>query len=102
MKKLKKQYLPFDSSDFLRSPKAIKVYLSDALKTNDPEFIAFAIGQVAKAQGMTEVAKKAGLSRQSLYKALSGEAKAEFATILSVLAALGYALDLKDADKKAA
>ena len=102
MKESKKRYVPFDESEFLTTPKAIRAYLSEALATNDPEFVAFAIGQVAKAQGMTEIAKKAGLSRQSLYKALSGETKAEFATILSVLSALGYRLDVKDTAKKAA
>lgn len=75
----------------LDSTEAISFYLEDAFATEDPELIAHALGTVARAKGMTEVARKTGLSRESLYKALSAEGNPEFATILKVL----RALDLK-------
>lgn len=98
----KKKALPYDSAEFLTEADVAEAYLTEALETDDPEFIAYAIGQVAKARGMTEIAKRAGVGRESLYKSLSGEKKPEFATILRVLAALGYTLRIKPAPKKAA
>jgi probable addiction module antidote protein len=82
---------PFDEAKYLNTPEAISVYLEDIFETEDPELIAHALGVVSRAKGMTEVARKTGLSRESLYKALSAEGNPEFATILKVL----RALDLK-------
>jgi probable addiction module antidote protein len=82
---------PFDEAKYLNTPQAISVYLEDIFETEDPELIAHALGVVSRAKGMTEVARKTGLSRESLYKALSAEGNPEFATILKVL----RALDLK-------
>ena len=82
---------PYDSAEYLDSAEAISVYLEEAFKTEDPAFISFALGTVARAKGMAEVARKTGLSRESLYKALSAEGNPEFATILKVM----KALDLK-------
>jgi probable addiction module antidote protein len=82
---------PFDSAEYLDSLEAISVYLEEAFNTDDPSFIAFALGQVSRAKGMSEVARKTGLSRESLYKALSADGNPEFATILKVM----KALDLK-------
>ncbi len=59
---------------------------------NDPAFIAKAFGVVAKARGMTQLARKVGMNRASLYKALSGEGNPEFGTMLKIAAALGYRL----------
>ena len=81
----------FDAAKYLNTPEAISVYLEDIFETEDPELIANALGTVARAKGMTEVARKTGLSRESLYKALSAEGNPEFATILKVM----RALDLK-------
>ena len=64
------------------------------METNDPAFIAYALGQVARARGMTEIAKEAGLSRESLYKALSVDGNPEFGTILKVMHALGLKLSV--------
>ena len=100
--KKKKKLLPFDSSTFLDSQETVEAYLVEALASNDPAFIAHAIGQVAKAKGMTKIARKTGLGRESLYKALSGEHKPEFATILLVLEALGYSLQIKPVSRNAA
>jgi probable addiction module antidote protein len=81
----------FDEAKYLNTPQAISVYLEDIFETEDPELIAHALGVVSRAKGMTEVARKTGLSRESLYKALSAEGNPEFATILKVM----RALDLK-------
>ena len=83
---------PFDAAEYLASEEAQAEYLTAALETGDPAFIADAIGIVARAKGMTEVAKEAGLGRESLYKALSAEGNPEFATILKVIRALGLKL----------
>jgi probable addiction module antidote protein len=82
---------PYDSADYLTTAEAISAYLEDMFESEDPELIAHALGTVARAKGMAEVARKTGLSRESLYKALSAEGNPEFATILKVM----KALDLK-------
>jgi probable addiction module antidote protein len=91
-KKRSKKAIPFDASRYLDNPDVIAAYISEALKTNDPGFIASAIGDVAKARGMSDIAAKSGLGRESLYKALGGDRKPELETILKVLAALGIGL----------
>ena len=88
---------PFDPAELLDSAEAISAYLEEVFASEDPAFITHALGVVARAKGMTEVAKKTGLTRESLYKALSAEGNPEFATVLKVLAAL----DLKFAVKVA-
>ena len=67
-------------------------YLEAALEENDPGLIAAALGDIARAKGMTQIAKKTGLGRESLYKALSAEGNPEFSTVLKVIAALGLQL----------
>ncbi len=88
---------PYDSAKYLDSDEAVNAYLEDAFETNDPSFIAFALGTVARARGMSRIAKKAGLSRESLYKALSDEGNPEFGTILHVMQALGLRLSVATA-----
>jgi probable addiction module antidote protein len=78
----------FDAAEYLDSPEAIADYLSEALETGDDKLIAKAIGTVARAEGMTGVARDAGLSRENLYRALDTGTKPEFATVLKVLNAL--------------
>jgi len=80
---------PFDSAEYLDSEEAIKAYMEEALEADDPAFIAKALGTIARARGMSQIAKKAGLSRESLYKALSAEGNPEFSTVVRVLQALG-------------
>ena len=79
----------FDSAEYLDSDEAIGAYLEEALETEDPAFIAHALGTVARARGMSQIAKETGLSRESLYKALSAEGNPEFSTVVRVLQALG-------------
>jgi probable addiction module antidote protein len=86
---------PYDSAEYLDSPEGLAEYLSDALETNDAAFIVQAIGTAARARGMSEIARDAGVSRENLYRALSGDTKPEFETIVRVLAALGVQLTAK-------
>jgi probable addiction module antidote protein len=91
MEKSRTKTRPFDAAKYLNTPEAISVFLEDIFETEDPELIAHALGVVSRAKGMTEIARKTGLSREILYKALSAEGNPEFATILKVM----NALDLK-------
>ena len=80
---------PYDSADYLKTPEDIAAYLEAAFEDGDATLITYALGVVARAEGMTEVAKQAGLTRASLYKALSADGHPEFATVLKVVQALG-------------
>ena len=82
----------FDPAEYLKSDVALATYITDALETNDPAFIADALGVIARARGMTQVALDAGLSREGLYRALSADGNPEFATVLKVMQALGLQL----------
>jgi probable addiction module antidote protein len=79
----------YDSAQYLDSSEAVSAYMEEAMETEDPAFIAQALGTVARVRGMSEIAKQAGLSRESLYKALSPEGNPEFGTVLRVMHALG-------------
>jgi len=81
----------YDVSEHLRTPEEMAAYLEVCLEdaNGDSAFIAKALGDIARAKGMTQVAEDSGLSRESLYKALSGERSPNFDTILKVLHALG-------------
>lgn len=89
MARKKSKTTPYDSAQYLDSGEAVSAYMEEALETDDPVFIAHALGTVARARGMSRVAKKAGLSRESLYKALGPEGNPEFGTVIRVMHALG-------------
>ena len=84
----------YDVAEHLRSPEEMAAYLDACIEAADGDaaFIAKALGDIARAKGMSQVARDAGLSRESLYKALSGEREPSFSTILKVMAALGLKL----------
>jgi probable addiction module antidote protein len=84
----------YDVAEHLRTPEEMAAYLEACLEeaNGDAAFIAKALGDIARAKGMTQVARDAGLSRESLYKALSGERSPGFDTILKVMRALGLKL----------
>lgn len=84
----------YDLSEHLRTPEEMAAYLEACFEkaNGDATFIAKALGDIARAKGMTQVARDAGLSRESLYKALSGERCPGFDTILKVIGALGLKL----------
>ncbi len=88
MKKLK----PFDAADYLDNEIVIAEYLNAALEDENPDVFLIAISDVAKARGMSKLAKDAGLGRESLYKALAPGAKPRYDTILKLLKALGVEL----------
>ena len=84
----------YDVAEHLRTPKEMAAYLEACFEeaNGDAAFIAKALGDVARAKGMAQVARDAGLSRESLYKALSGERAPGFDTVLKVIGALGLTL----------
>ena len=92
MKKNKIKTTKWDVVDYLKTDKDMADYLEAAMEDGNPSVIATAIGNIARAKGMTEVARKAGIGRVSLYKALSPDGNPEFATILKVVKALGLRL----------
>ena len=81
----------YDVAEHLRNPEELAAYLEACLEEADGDaaFIAKALGDIARAKGMAQVAKDAGLSRESLYKALSGERSPDFDTILKVVRSTG-------------
>ena len=83
---------PWDAADHLEDVDDVVAYLEAAFEDGDPGVIAAALGDVARSRGMTAVAAKAGLGRESLYKALSGDGNPGFATVLGVMDALGLRL----------
>ena len=82
----------FDMAEALKSEEDIVMYLNMVLEENDPAELAHALGVIAKARGMTQIAKEAGIGRESLYKALRSGASPRFDTINRVLSALGMKL----------
>jgi probable addiction module antidote protein len=85
---------PFDVADYLTDEETISAYLTEALESDDPRFIARALGDVARARGgMTQLANMTGISREALYRALSDTGNPEFGTVLKVLHALGIKLE---------
>ena len=84
----------WDASEYLDSPEMIHEYLKVALEEGDNELLMVAIGNVAKAKGMTEIAKQTNLSRQNLYKALSANSSPKFDTVKKVIEALGCKLSI--------
>ena len=83
---------PWDPVEHLETPDDAIAYIEAAFEDGDPRVITAALGDVARRQGMTSVAAKAGLGRESLYKALSRDGNPGFATVLNVLGALGLRL----------
>jgi probable addiction module antidote protein len=82
----------WDAAEHLKSDDDIAGYLNAAFEDGDPVLIAAALGDIARAKGMTSVARSAGLGRESLYKALSPDGRPELATVMKVVHALGLKL----------
>jgi probable addiction module antidote protein len=92
-KKIKVSDLPdFDITEHLDSEQAISEYLTIVLEENDASALAAALGSIAKARGMTDVAKSSGITREALYKALRPDSQPRFETISKVCQALGVKL----------
>jgi probable addiction module antidote protein len=86
---------PFDASRYLTSDATIAEYLNEALRTQDPKFLLVALGDVARAKGMSKIARETGLGRENLYKALSKRANPRLDTIFRVAAALGVQFEVR-------
>jgi probable addiction module antidote protein len=84
--------IPWDPVAYLKNDKDIAHYLEAAFEDGDPTLVTAALGDVARAKGMSQIAEAAGLGRESLYKALSTKGNPEFATVLKVMRALGLKL----------
>jgi probable addiction module antidote protein len=92
----------WEPADHLNTEEDMVAYLEAALEEADPALVAAALGDIARAKGMTQVARDAGLGRESLYKALSPSGNPEFATILKVISALGLQLHAAPAAARSA
>lgn len=90
----------FDAAEYLDTPERQAEYISAALETGDVAFVRDAVGIVARARGMGEIARAAGLNRESLYKALGETGNPEFGTMLGVLRALGLELAVRPVKAK--
>jgi probable addiction module antidote protein len=89
----------YDSAEYLKTPEHVAAYLEAALEDGDPRVIATALGNIARAKGMSDLAREAGMGRESLYTALSPDGNPEFATVLKVVRALGIKLHAEAASR---
>ena len=86
---------PFDAARYLASPEAQAELLSDAMASGDAGYIANALGVIARARGMTDVARGAGVTREALYRALSEDGDPRLTTLLGVMKSLGFRLSVE-------
>lgn len=84
----------WDGAEYLETPEAIAAYLEAAFEDGDPQVITHALGNVARAKGITQVAKDAGITRAGLYKALSSDGDPRLTTLLGVFKSLGLAVSV--------
>ena len=92
---------PFDAAEHLGGPEAQTELLDDAFASGDARYIANALGVVARARGMSAIAKEAGVTREALYKALSDRGDPKLSTLLGVAKALGYRLAVRPVEGQA-
>ena len=97
----KTQTRRWDAAEHLDTPEDAAAYLEEALEEGDAALVATVLGDIARARGMAEIAREAGVGRESLYKALSPEGNPEFATVLKVVRALGLRLYAAPTEKSA-
>jgi probable addiction module antidote protein len=88
---------PYDAAEYLETEEDVAAYLQAALEEGDPAIVIHALGNIARARGMSQIARQTGLRRESLYKALSPGGNPEFATVLKVVQALGIELHAEPA-----
>ncbi len=82
----------YDPAEDLRSDEAIAIFMANAFETNDPAFISYALGIVARAKGMAQIARETGLSREQLYRSFSDKGNPTLKTTMAVMKALGIKL----------
>lgn len=95
---MSERLIDFDPADYLDSNEAIAEYLTAILEQGDPELTLKALGDVAKARGMTQIARETGLGRESLYKAFRPGAQPRFDTVMKVMHALGVRITATPAE----
>jgi probable addiction module antidote protein len=91
----KSKIRPFDASNYLSNEADIAAYFQAAIEEGDPALLAAALGDIAKARGMTQLARDTGLSRESLYKSLSGERAPSSDTLFKVIRAMGFKISVE-------
>lgn len=94
---MKIEIYDYDPAEALKSDEAIEVFLSDAFETGDARYIARALGVVARAKGMTKIARETGLAREQLYRSLSENGNPTLETTVAVLKAIGFQISAKRA-----
>ena len=94
MKKNDAEISDLDVADLLKTEEDVKLFLEEALAENDPVLWQHCLGHAARSAGMAKIAERAGLNRESLYKALKGDAHPRFETIMRVLKAMGLRLSI--------
>lgn len=90
---------PFDAAKYLDTPESQAELVADALESGDATYLTHALGVVARARGMSEIAKKTGITREGLYKALSAEGDPRLSTFLGVIKSLGLQISVKPAQE---
>jgi probable addiction module antidote protein len=88
---------PLDLADLMKDERTQAFILADAAESGDPQYVAHALGTIARARGMTQVAKDAGVTREALYKALSSEGDPRLSTLLGVIKALNLTMSIHPA-----
>ena len=88
----KTKTIPWDAAEYLNTEQETAAYLEAALEEGEPSLVAATLGDIARARGMTQLAKDTGMGRERLYKALSPNGNPEFSTIMKVVQALGLRL----------
>lgn len=88
----------YDSAEYLKDDDAIIAYLQEAIESDDAALVTHALGVVARARGMAQIARDAGVSRENLYRALSDQGNPELGTVMKVMKALGVKLSVASLD----
>lgn len=89
---MSKTFTRYDTAEYLKTDEDVAAYFDAVLEENDPQLIIHALGVIARAKGMSQIARDTGLCRESLYRALSNAGNPEFLTVLKVIRALGLQL----------
>lgn len=90
-----KEFSHYDTADYLKTDEDIVAYLEACAEENDPTLVAHALGTIARARNMSQLARETGLTREGLYKALSGDGNPSLATVMKVAHALGLQLTFR-------
>ena len=90
-----KKFSHYDTADYLKTDEDVVAYLEACAEENDPALMARALGTVARARNMSQLARDTGLTREGLYKALSGEGNPSLATVMKVARALGFQMTFR-------